>query len=129
MERDEILHLRRFIGLQHTRLPSFGRAAAKIIETQGDQWLRMQFGTLEGAEEAFAGYERETEEKLAGDVALMVDAVVNRRIKAHAGKGSFIGGMFDIANSLALVLAKSDWTILIAPSQSGFIVCDQPPLR
>jgi Protein of unknown function (DUF4238) len=124
--RMEIRHLVAFIGLQHTRLPSFGKAVAKIVETEGDQWLRMQFRTRERAEQAFARYERKTGKKLASNAAYMVEAVLNKRIKAHSKKGNFIRSMFDIANSLGLWLEESEWTILVAPSQSGFVVCDHP---
>jgi len=121
----ELRALVMFIGLQVTRLPSFGRAVSKALEATMDEWLRIRFGTLERAESALSELERETGERQI-DAASVVDSVVNQRIRAHANETVFLDHMFKQANTLGLWLEDSEWTFLVAPQSSGFIVCDHP---
>jgi hypothetical protein len=123
--RREIRDLVTFIGLQHTRLPSFGRAVRQIAESTYNDWLLMRFGTVDRAQEALEQYERETGTRLI-EASAMTDAVVNRRIAARANERVFIEHMFGIANELGLRLEQSDWTVLIAPETTAFVVCDDP---
>ncbi len=114
-----------FIGLQHTRLPSFGRAVRQIAETTANEWLLMRFGALDRAEGALRELERETGTRQIS-AASMTDAVLNKRIKATANEKVFIENMFVMANELCRRLEHSDWTILAAPKGTAFIVCDDP---
>jgi len=125
LTRRQVRELVMFIGLQHTRLPSFGRAVRQIAEATMNEWMRMRFGTLERAEGALEQYEHETGIRLI-DAASMMNAVVNKRINARANEKVFIEHMFKMANELALRLEHSGWTILVAPDATAFTVCDDP---
>ena len=125
LTRKQVRELVMFIGLQHTRLPSFGKAVRQIAEATMNEWMRMRFGTLERAEDALGQYERETGIRLI-DAASMMDSVVNRRISASANEKVFIENMFKMANELGLRLEHSGWTVLVAPDTTAFIVCDDP---
>jgi hypothetical protein len=125
LDRREVRALVMFIGLQFTRLPSFGRAVSRTLETTMDEWLRMQFGTLKRAESALKELESQNGESDISAEA-MVDAVVNKKVKAKANETAFLRHMFEQANTLGLWLEDSQWTFLVAPHSSGFIVCDHP---
>ena len=90
-----------------------------------NEWIRMRFGTLERAESAMGQYEHETGSRQI-DASSMMDAVVNRRVKAVANERVFVEHMFKIANQLGLRLEHSRWSILVAPDSGAFIVCDDP---
>jgi uncharacterized protein DUF4238 len=106
-------------------LPSFGEAVSRTLEATMDEFLRMRFGTLERAESALK--ELEAEQGASNiDAASMVDSVVNKRIRAHANETAFLEQMFKQANTLGLWLEDSEWTFLVAPESSGFVVCDHP---
>jgi hypothetical protein len=125
LTRKQTRELVMFIALQHTRLPSFGKAARQMAEATMNEWMRMCFGTLERAEDVLKQYERETGIRTI-DATSMMDAVVNRRIKAKANEKVFIENMFKIANELGLRLEESGWVILIAPDATAFVVRDDP---
>jgi hypothetical protein len=121
----QVRELVMFIGLQYTRLPSFGKAVRQMAEATMNEWMRMRFGTLKMAEDALEQLEHATGIRQI-DAASMMDAVVNQRIKASTNEKPFIENMFMMANELGLRLEGSGWTILVAPDTTAFIVCDDP---
>lgn len=124
--RQEFRRLVRFISLQHTRLPSFGRAVSRVHEATANDWLRLRFGTEARAKAAFAEMERETGTKSIEDPASIVASVLSRKFSARATERVFLESMFEIANTLGKWLEESQWTILTAYRGSGFVVCDHP---
>jgi Protein of unknown function (DUF4238) len=97
----------------------------QIVETTANEWLLMRFGTLDRAEGALQKLETETGTRQTS-AASMMDAVLNKRIKATANEKVFLKNMFVMANELCRRLEHSDWTILVAPKSSAFVVCDDP---
>ena len=123
--RLDIRGLVRFIAIQWTRVPSFLRTVGAMHEAKADEWLRLQFGTLEKASAALARLERATNKpQISPDK--MVHAVMNERIKAHANKALDIQTVFDHANPLGVWLEHCRWTMLVAPAGSNFILSDNP---
>ena len=123
--RLEIRRLVRFIAIQWTRVPSFLRTVGAMLEAESDEWLRLQFGTLERASLALAHLEKETNKpQISPDK--MVHAVMNGRIKAHTNKALDIQTIFAHANPLGVWLEHCQWTILVAPTGSNFILSDNP---
>jgi hypothetical protein len=125
IDRFQLRTLVMFIALQHTRLPSFGRAVRNITESVLNEAMRMRFATLERAEEALAQTAPDTGSPRVTAKSIM-EAVLNKKVTAKASEKVFIKNMFEMANELGLRLEHSDWTILIAPERTAFIVCDNP---
>lgn len=126
LDTEDFRSLVRFIALQSTRLPSFGRAVRKISESFWDEWLRLQFSTEQKAEGALSRLERQTGIPRLVSASSMVKSVVNKRVNAQANASWFISQMFDQANFLAHWLEHSTWTILVASQATHFILCDHP---
>jgi hypothetical protein len=56
----------------------------------------------------------------------MVEAVQGKHIKITATEMPFLTNMLEQCTSLAGVLIRLDWEVLVAPDETGFIICDCP---
>lgn len=114
-----------FISFQFTRLPSFGRAISCMLETSVNQFMRMNLATPERIERAVDEIERTTRATRI-DALAMIEAFTNGRIRIEATERGFLEYMFEQANTLGNWLQECEWTILVAPQATGFILCDHP---
>lgn len=126
LNADEIRTLAFFIGLQFTRLPSFGRAVARTVEATLEQYARVQFATMERATAALERLEAQTGHHISASPESMVDSILNRKIRFTATERPFLEHMLRHAEVLSQWIEDAEWTILVAPQSSGFIVCDHP---
>jgi hypothetical protein len=119
----ELAHLIVFISLQFTRLPSFGKAVTKTLEALMERRFTYQFGNLERAAEALVemGSKQTPEEAVA-----MVEDLRACRFRINATEVNFLRTMFNHAQTLGNWLQDANWTFLVAPASSGFIICDHP---
>ncbi len=119
----EYANLVLFISLQFTRLPSFGRAVSQTLEALMRERIIYQFGDPGRAAEAL----EEMGSQLTPEQAIeMVDDLRQGRINIRATETGFLRTMFHHAQTLGTWLHDTDWTILVAPNSTGFIICDHP---
>lgn len=112
-----------FISLQFTRLPSFSRAVSQTLEALRRERIIYQFGEPGRAAEAL----QELGSQLTPEQAIeMVDDLRQRRITINATEAGFLRMMFHHAQTLGMWLHDTDWTIMVAPTSTGFIICDHP---
>jgi hypothetical protein len=115
-----------FMAFQWTRVPTMSRDVratyAKLIE----ELIRVASASVERVRTLIEQHERETGEVIDVTAESMVESVRGRHFEIVATEAAFLATMLEQAMSLTKVLLQLDWEVLIAPNETGFIVCDCP---
>jgi len=115
-----------FIGVQFNRLPSVGRAVSQMWSKVGTAVMREMAANVGRMQSILERYTRETGESLAVSAESMVEAVRGGQVEAVATERPFLQGIFSHAEDIAHAIEQLDWQILVAPSVTGFVICDSP---
>lgn len=115
-----------FMAFQWTRVPTFSRdirvTYAKMIEELG----RVTFANVERAKAVMQKYAQKIGEDLKVTPESMVKSIREKQFEITATETAFFHQMVEQATSLTNVLLSLDWEVLIAPNETGFIICDCP---
>ncbi len=115
-----------FMAFQWARLPTISRdiraTYAKAIEELG----RIAFANVERAKAVMEKYVRDTGESMNVTPESMVEAVQGKHVEFVATEIPFLANMMEQAVSLAKLLTRVDWDVLVASSETGFVICDCP---
>jgi hypothetical protein len=115
-----------FMAFQWTRVPTMSRdiraTYAKLIE----ELTRIAFANVERAKSLIEQHERETGEVIGVTAESIVESVRGKQFEIVATETAFLTTMLEQAMSLTKVLLRLDWEVLIAPRETGFIICDCP---
>ena len=116
-----------FMAFQITRSPAFRTVTMEAHRITAEEIMRIGFSDVNRARGLMERYGRETGLDL-GDVTpeSMVDAFVNKRIKAVATERPFLEGMANQFRVLFALFSGLAWTIVGAPQTTGFVTCDYP---
>jgi hypothetical protein len=86
----------------------------------------MSFANVERAKAIIERHERETGEVLNITPESMVADIRGRHLQFVATEVPFLTNMLEQAVSLSKVITGLNWEVLIAPDDTGFIICDCP---
>jgi hypothetical protein len=115
-----------FMAFQWTRVPTMSKdiraTYAKLIE----ELSRIAFANVERARSIIEQHERETGEVIDVTAESMVESVRGKQFEIVATETAFLTTMLEQAMSLAKILLRLDWEVLVASEETGFIVCDCP---
>ncbi len=112
-----------FMGLQHTRLPSYARSTRRMVEVSTTEMANMQFDSVERMQAVIDEGPYPSPNMTAQK---LVDGWKSGNYKIVATEREFLRTMFKIATTIADFLLVGKWTVMVAPEQSGFIFCDHP---
>jgi hypothetical protein len=115
-----------FIGVQFNRLPSIGRFMSAIYVRGASEVMRVMAANVGRMQSVLDRYSRETGKSINVSAESMVDAVQSKSIQVVATEVPFLQNIFHAAENLSKVIQRLDWQILVAPPQTGFIICDSP---
>lgn len=115
-----------FIAVQFTRLPSIGRAVSAIYTKGASEVMRIMAANVERMESILKNYTRKTGETVNVSAESMVEAVQGGHIEVVATEVPFLQSIFSQAASLSKVIEQLDWQMLVAPQETGFVICDSP---
>jgi hypothetical protein len=117
-----------FMAFQITRNPVFRSLMVRNYQAYGEEYLRIFFSDVERAKRQFESYQLATGEQISNEVTpeSMVEAVVGGDLRVNVTERAFLQHMMQQAVFLAEWIASFEWTVLEAPSASGFILCDCP---
>lgn len=115
-----------FMAFQWNRVPTMSRdirvTYAKLIE----ELCRVSFSSVERAKSILDQVEAETGDAVGLSLESMVRDITEKRFEIVATERAFLGTMIRQSMKLAGVLRRLDWEVLIAPPETGFIICDCP---
>ena len=115
-----------FIGVQFNRLPSVGKAVSEMWNKIGTGMLRGMTANVGRMQSILERYTRETGKSVAVSAESMVEAVRKDQIEVVATERPFLSGIFTHAETVGGALLQLDWQILMAPTVTGFVICDSP---
>ena len=117
-----------FIAQQITRTPAFRTMMLQNYKTMGEEYLRIGFSDVGSAQRLLHNYRTQTGDTSAPSATAesLVKAVVGGHLSVNVSEAPFLDHMMRHLTFLAKWLKAFDWTILIAPEESGFIICDYP---
>lgn len=97
-----------------------------MYATGASQAMRIMAVNVGRMQSVLERYARETGESVTVSAESMVDAVKKNAIKVKATEMPFLQNIFSQAQSLSELIERLDWQILVAPPNTGFIICDCP---
>jgi hypothetical protein len=115
-----------FAAFQYTRVPTISRDVRATYAAGIQQLSRMSFANVERAKAIIERYERETGESLNITPESMVADIQGKHLQFVATEVPFLTNMLEQAVNLSKVITGLSWEILIAPDDTGFIICDCP---
>lgn len=115
-----------FVGLQSSRLPSSGEYIATIYRRGAEEMMRLSAASVERMQSLIDQHAQSSGEKITVSAESMVEAVRGKHIQVEVTERPFIDHIFKFADFLARTLFAMSWDFLIAPDESGFILCDDP---
>ena len=117
-----------FMAFQITRNPAFRSLMVQNYRAYGEEYLRIFFNDVERAKRQLETYQLATGDVIGDEVTpeSMVEAVVGGHLRVNVTERAFLQHMMQQALYLAEWIASFQWTVLEAPSTTGFIVCDCP---
>jgi Protein of unknown function (DUF4238) len=124
--RDELDMLGFFIGFQFTRLPSFGRAVRGTYNSAINLMARIQFANTERVRDFLDRMRDETGVDDVVEAEGMIEGINSGAIRLVATERPFLENMLQQAQTLAEFTSVAEWRILVAPPETGFIICDHP---
>ena len=116
-----------FIALLITRSPAFRKTTTDAFRAMAEEYMRIGFTDVDRASRMLERYRRQTGDA-AQDVTpeSMTEAVRGGHIQISVNETPFLRHMFTNLEFLARYIAAFEWEVLIAPDETGFIVCDYP---
>jgi hypothetical protein len=115
-----------FIGVQINRLPSAGRAISTVYAAGFSEMTRLMTVNVGRMQKSLDRYTRETGKTLNVSAESMVEAVRGNHLQLTVTEVPFLKAIFERAEFVSKIIMQLDWQILVAPSETGFIVCDNP---
>jgi len=115
-----------FIGVQINRLPSAGRAISAMYVRSITEMSRLMAVNVGRMQSSIDRYTRKTGKTIDVSAESMVEAVRGQHFEVVATEVPFLQAIFRQAEFMSKVIMQLDWQILIAPPETGFIVCDNP---
>jgi len=114
-----------FMAQQITRTPVFRRSIMASQRIMAEEFLRLGFSDVERARRTMEHYgDSQDTEKVSPES--MVEAVTDGHLKIEITEAPFLKHMIEHVEFLARWLHSFNWTILKAPKETGFIICDYP---
>jgi hypothetical protein len=115
-----------FIGVQINRLPSAGRAISALYATSFTEMTRLMTVNVGRMQSTIDRYTRKTGKTIDVSAESMVEAVRGDHLKVVVTEVPFLKAIFSQAEFMSKVIMQLNWQILVAPPESGFIICDNP---
>ncbi len=115
-----------FMGVQFNRLPSVGKGISAVYVRGASEMMRLMAADVGRMQSILDDYTRKTGESVNVSAESMVEAVKGDHVEVAATEVPFLQNIFSQAQSLSKVIERLDWQILVAPSETGFIICDSP---
>jgi hypothetical protein len=115
-----------FMAFQWTRVPTMSRDIRVTYANLIEELSRVAFANVDRARSIMKRHERETGEVLDVTPESMVESVRGKQFEIVASETAFLTTMTEQAMSLTRVLLQLDWEVLVAPTETGFIICDCP---
>jgi hypothetical protein len=115
-----------FIAFQWLRVPTQRRDIRATYVNLIDELTRISFANVERAKEVMERYAPDYKEGSSVTPESMVEAIQGKHVKVEATEMPFLTTMMEQAETLSELLPKLEWEILVAPNDTGFIICDCP---
>jgi hypothetical protein len=115
-----------FMAFQWTRVPTFSRDVRTTYAKGIEELSRIAFANVERAKAMMERYARDTGDDLKVTPESMVEWAREKQFEIIATETAFLTQMVEQAVSLTDVLLRLNWEVLIAPNDTGFIICDCP---
>jgi Protein of unknown function (DUF4238) len=115
-----------FMAFQWGRVPTINRDLRATYAKAIEELSRITFANVERAKAVMERYVRDTGEPLNVTPESMVQAVQGKHLKFVTTEIPFLTSMMNQALSLAKLLTRVDWEVLVASEDTGFIICDCP---
>lgn len=115
-----------FMAFQWSRVPTISRDIRATYAKMIEELSRVSFANVERARALMERYARNTGEPMKVTPESMVEAVQGKHIEITATEVPFLTNMLEQSMSLARLLLRLDWELLVASDETGFIICDCP---
>jgi Protein of unknown function (DUF4238) len=115
-----------FAAIQFGRVPSMGRTISSIYERAANEAMRVMAASVDRMKRLLEDYSHKTGARVDVSAEAMVEAVQNNKIAAVATEAPFLQNIFYQAEYLSKLIEHLDWQILVAPDETGFVICDCP---
>jgi hypothetical protein len=115
-----------FAGLQHQRIPVVERDTRLMYAKAIEEATRIMFANVERAKSAIDSYLKDGGKETTVTPESMVKAVQNKEFEIVATETAFLSTMLDMSEKLGKLLQQMESEILVAPSGTGFVICDAP---
>ena|GEM_PF-2494510 len=115
-----------FVALQASRLPSTSKHISDVYRKVAEEFMRLSAVSVERMEELINQYSEATGETLNVSAESMVEAIKGNHLEVVVSERPFLEHLFRNADFLSKVFMGMSWDILLAPADTGFILCDDP---
>jgi hypothetical protein len=115
-----------FMAFQWTRVPTFSRDVRFTYAKAIEELSRVAFANVERAKALMEQYAQDKGEPLKVTPESLVQFVTDKKYEIVATETAFLSTMMEQAMSLMRILLRLDWEVLVAPMETGFIICDCP---
>ena len=115
-----------FVGLQASRLPSTSKYISDVYRNAGEEFMRLSSVSVERMERLLTQYSETSGEALSVSAESMVEAIRGKHLEVVVNERPFLEHVFHQADFLSKVFLGMCWNILLSPSDTGFILCDDP---
>jgi hypothetical protein len=115
-----------FMAFQWSRVPSISRDIRATYAKAIEELNRIAFANVERAKALMERYARDTGEAMNVTPESMVEMVRGKHVEITATEVPFLTNMIEQSMSLARLLIRFDWEVLVAPDETSFIICDCP---
>src|SRR6185437_14801815 len=115
-----------FMAFQWTRIPTFSRDIRSTYAKTIEEMSRIAFANVERAKAMMERYGSEKGEQLNVTPESLVEFVQGKHYEIVATETAFLSTMTKQAMSLMNILLRLEWEVLVAPKETGFIICDCP---
>lgn len=115
-----------FMAFQWTRIPTFSRDIRLTYAKTIEEMSRIAFASVERAKAMMERYGSEKGEELNVTPESLVEFVQGKHYEIVATETAFLSMMTEQAMSLMKILLRLDWEVVVAPKETGFIICDCP---
>ena len=115
-----------FAAIQSARLPSNREFISSVYKKGAEEFMRLSTVSADRIKSLMDQYSRETGEPTNVSPESMVEAVRGNHLEVVVNELPFITHIFKTAEFLSEFLRTLTWEILVAPSERGFILCDDP---
>jgi hypothetical protein len=114
------------MAFQWSRVPSISRDIRATYAKAIEELNRIAFANVERAKVLMERYARDSGEEMNVTPESIVEMVQGKHVEITATEVPFLTNMMEQSMSLARLLIQFDWEVLVAPDETGFIICDCP---